>query len=92
MQNSSVPLTQNQVQTRVNSFVRGVYNWMALGLALTGIVAYFVVNNPSLYALVRQSFFLLVIAELILVFTLSARIQKMQATTATGIFFNLCGA
>ena len=26
--------------TQVNSFVRSVYNWMAAGLAITGVVAY----------------------------------------------------
>ena len=86
MQNTFAPMTQTQVQIRVNAFVRGVYNWMALGLALTGLTAYFVVNSPSLYAFVRQAFIIFAIAELALVFTLSARIEKLQASTATGIF------
>ena len=29
---------QTQVQVRVNDFIRSVYNWMAIGLALTGLV------------------------------------------------------
>ncbi|MBW2582686.1 MAG: BAX inhibitor (BI)-1/YccA family protein, partial [Deltaproteobacteria bacterium] len=32
----SVSLKQTQVQTRVNEFIRSVYNWMAIGLGLTG--------------------------------------------------------
>ena len=47
----SVPLKQQtQVQVRVNDFVRSVYNWMAIGLALTGFIAYFVAHNESFWA------------------------------------------
>lgn len=86
MPNSYPSLTQSQVQTRVSTFVRGVYNWMTVGLALTGVVAYLVVNNPALFNMVRQSFIVLAIAEIGLVIALSARITKMKASTATGIF------
>jgi FtsH-binding integral membrane protein len=93
----SVPLKQQtQVQVRVNDFVRSVYNWMAIGLALTGFIAYFVANNASLLSLLFQVagnqlrptmlFYGLIIGELALVFILSARVQKMQASTATAMF------
>jgi len=85
----SVPLKQTQVQTRVNEFIRSVYNWMAIGLALTGFVAYYVANTPALVELIfgnRLLFFGLIIGELALVFMISARIQKMQASTATALF------
>jgi len=35
MQASSIERTQSQ--TRVNEFIRSVYNWMAIGLGLTGL-------------------------------------------------------
>ena len=85
----SVPLKQTQVQTRVNEFIRSVYNWMAIGLALTGFVAYYVANTPALVEVIfgnRILFFGLIIGELALVFIISARIQKMQASTATALF------
>ena len=87
----SVPLRQTQAQTQVvvNSFVRSVYNWMAIGLGLTGFVAYYVSNSPSLLNIIFGNmivFWGLIIGELVLVFTLSARVAKMQASTATGIF------
>jgi FtsH-binding integral membrane protein len=85
----SVPLKQTQVQTRVNEFIRSVYNWMAIGLALTGFVAYYVANTPALVEVIfgnRLLFFGLIIGELALVFMISARIQKMQASTATALF------
>jgi len=62
---------------------------MAIGLGLTGFVAYYVANTPHLVQLIFGNqilFFGLIIAELALVFTISARIQKMQASTATALF------
>ncbi len=49
----SVPIRQTQTQTQVlvNSFVRSVYNWMAIGLALTGFVAYYVSNSETMQKL-----------------------------------------
>lgn len=76
-------------QVRVNSFIQSVYNWMAVGLGLTGFTAFFVASSPAMIQLIfgnRLLFFGLIIAELVLVFTLSARVGKMQASTATGIF------
>jgi FtsH-binding integral membrane protein len=79
-------MDQTQVQLRVGTFVRSVYNWMAIGLALTGLVAYFVAHTPALFSIAMKAFILFAIAELVLVFTLSARIGKMQPSTATAMF------
>ncbi len=83
---SSYSMDQTQVQLRVSAFVRSVYNWMAIGLALTGLVAYFVAHTPALFTIAMKGFFLFAIAELVMVFVLSARIGKMQPSTATGLF------
>ena len=85
----SISAKQTQVQVRVNEFIRSVYNWMAIGLALTGLVAFYVSNTPALLNLIlgnRILFFGLIIAELALVFTISARVHRMQASTATALF------
>ena len=92
----SVPLKQTQVQVRVNEFIRSVYNWMAIGLALTGFVAYYVAHSESALGLFfhvvgnqlrpTMLFYGSIIGELALVFILSARVQKMQASTATAMF------
>ena len=85
----SVPIRQTQTQVLVNTFVRSVYNWMAIGLALTGIVAFYIVNSPSIMRLIfgnQLIFFGLIIGELALVFSISARVHKMQASTATALF------
>jgi hypothetical protein len=85
----SISTNQTQVQVRVNEFIRSVYNWMAIGLALTGLVAFYIASTPALLELIFRNqilFFGLIIAELALVFVISARIQRMQASTATGLF------
>lgn len=89
MAENSVTRQTTSTQVLVNSFIRSVYNWMAAGLALTGGVAYFTAHNTALRSLVfgnSMVFFALIIAELGMVFYLSARIRNMQASTATGVF------
>jgi hypothetical protein len=90
----SVPLKQTGTQVLVNNFVRSVYNWMAVGLGLTGIVAFAIANNESLLRIVFGNqilFFGLIIAELGLVFYLSARVSKISPSTATGLFLLYAG-
>jgi uncharacterized protein len=85
----SIMIQKAQVQVRVNSFVRSVYNWMAIGLGVTGVVAYGVANSPGVREIVFGTplvFFGLIIAQLVMVFMISARIQRMQASTATMMF------
>ncbi len=87
----SVPLrtTTADVQVRVNSFVRSVYNWMGIGLTLTGLIAYYIAGSEKAIRIIfgnQMVFFGLIIGELALVFYLSARIQKIQASTATALF------
>ena len=86
---STVSLPHPQIQTQVNSFLRSVYNWMVIGLGLTGLCAYYVAHNAYLQQLIFGNplgFFGLVLVELGLVFFISARIQKLQSSTATGLF------
>ncbi|MBF0112831.1 MAG: Bax inhibitor-1/YccA family protein [Desulfamplus sp.] len=74
---------------RVNSFIRSVYNWMAVGLALTAFTSYYVASTPALLQLIfgnQLIFFGLIIGELAMVFYLSAKVQQMSASTATGLF------
>jgi FtsH-binding integral membrane protein len=89
MQPVSFENTQTQTQIQVNSFIRSVYNWMAVGLGLTALMAFYVANTEILRNLILGNpliFFGLIIGELVLVFSISARVHKMQASTATGLF------
>ena len=83
--------TTNSVQTadRVSAFLWKVYGWMAVGLGLTAMVAFAVAGSPELLRVLvgnRLVFFALVIAELGLVFYLSARADRLAPGTAAGLF------
>ena len=71
------------------ALMRKVYTWMTLALAITAITAYGVASSPALLGLIYSSkftFFGLIIAELALVFYVSARIDRLSLTTATLLF------
>jgi len=62
---------------------------MAIGLGLTGFTAYYVSHNEALVQLLYGTpglIMMLIFAELGFVFFLSARIQKIKASTATALF------
>jgi uncharacterized protein len=80
----SLPQARQEAST---IFLAKVFNWMAMGLGLTGIVAYFTASSGLARAIVASPLFMvLIIVELGLVFYLSARISKIQAATASGLF------
>jgi uncharacterized protein len=74
---------------RVNAFLRGVYGWMAGGLAITAATASLVAATPSLvYAITtnRLLFWGILIAQLGIVFGLSARVDRLASSTAALLF------
>jgi FtsH-binding integral membrane protein len=81
----TTPLQQTHAQIKVNAFIRSVYNWMAIGLALTGGIAFLVGNSNFVYS-VQKLFIPLIILELGMVWYLSSRIAKIQSSTATALF------
>ena len=82
-------LPRSRADVLVNDYVRSVYNWMGIGLALTGFIAYYVSTNEAIIQLVFGNsilFFGLLIAELALVFVISGMVQRLSAGTATALF------
>jgi FtsH-binding integral membrane protein len=74
---------------RVTAFLRAVYGWMFVGLGITAAVALSVASSPAILQGIfgnRFLFFGLIIAELGLVFFLSARVQKIAPATASALF------
>ncbi|WP_457572871.1 Bax inhibitor-1/YccA family protein [Desulfolithobacter sp.] len=68
-------------------FLAKVFNWMAIGLGLTGLVAFFTAQSGLAMSIIGTPLFLILLfAELGMVFFLSARIDRIQAATATGLF------
>ena len=75
-------------------FLRGVYGWMAAGLALTAAVAFFTVSSPALLRLIfgnKLVFYALLLGELGLVIGVSAAINRISAGTATALFLLYAG-
>ncbi len=74
---------------RVTAFLRKVYGWMFVGLGVTAAVSLGVAGSPTLLQAIfgnKLLFFGLIIAELGLVFYLSARVNKIAPATASGLF------
>lgn len=70
-----------------NKLFSKVFMWMFIGLAITFGIGYYVSINPNMLFNVFGSYYwLLIIAELVVVIWLSARIRKMKPTTAKLLF------
>src|SRR5882724_5897194 len=77
---------------RVSAFLGKVYGWMFAGLLITAGTAFAVASSPALVEAIfvnnRLAFWILLIAQLGLVFYLSARVAKVAPTTAAA--FSCC--
>ncbi|MDY6973686.1 MAG: Bax inhibitor-1/YccA family protein [Thermodesulfobacteriota bacterium] len=85
---TQISVARPRTEVLVNGFVRSVYNWMAVGLALTGFVAFYVANDMAVLRFVSSPFIqiLLFLAVLGLVFAISGMVDRMSAGTATALF------
>lgn len=85
---SNQQITLSQAKQEASTiFLAKVFNWMAIGLGLTGVIAWFTASTGLAAQLVQGPLFMvLLFAELGLVFYLSARIEKIESKTATGLF------
>lgn len=80
--------SRTDIQT-MNVFLRGVFNWMSLGLGLTALVAYSVATTPAIAQSIFSNpilFWGLILAQFGLVLGLSGAVHRMSAGTATGLF------
>jgi len=89
-------------EAQVAGFLRSVYGWMCLGLAITAGTALWVSNTPGLVQSIasnRLLFWGILIAQFGVVIYLSARVQRLAPATAgllftgysalTGVFLSL---
>ena len=86
---ASTSLTAGADAERVNAFLRSVYGWMCAGLGVTAFVALTVAGSPTMVRAIASNqllFFGLILAELGLVFYLSARASRLAPNTAMGLF------
>jgi uncharacterized protein len=82
-------LSPNATATDVGlrAFMLRVYNYMAAGVALTGITALLTYQFTGPELLQSPLMWVLMLAPLALVFFISARISTMSVETARGLFF-----
>ena len=72
----------------LSRFFNAVYAWMATGLALTAVVAWYVASQPDLRDLARGggTFIIAFIVEIGLVMVISSAINRINAAVATVLF------
>ena len=83
----ALQISAREMETR--AFMTRVYGWMSAGLALTGAIAYAVAGSEAMVRAIvlnQWIFWGLLLAELALVWILSAAIQKMSVAVASGMF------
>jgi FtsH-binding integral membrane protein len=74
---------------RETLFLRDVYGWMAAGLAVTAATAWLVSGADALIAAIAINplvLWTLLLVQLAIVFTLSARVNRLTAATASVLF------
>lgn len=81
-------LTRAEVQKAASTvFLARVFNWMAIGLGITGLVAFFTLSSGLARTIAGTPlYWILLFAEIGLVFYLAARIDRLEPATATGLF------
>lgn len=87
-------MSPDAVAAEQQRFMVRVYNWMTGGLGITGFMAFYVANSETMLSIVVGNqivFFGLIITQLGLVFYLSARVHKMSASQAKGVFVLYAG-
>ena len=86
---TTIQLSAEEAARIQAQFFAQVYGWMAVGLSLTGGMALFAASSPALLDVVfgtRFVFFGLIIAELVLVGFLSARVFQWSRAQAQAAF------
>jgi hypothetical protein len=81
-------------QQAATGFLQAVFGWMTVGLALTGVVAWFTAHNPALQQVVlgnRLVFFGLILAEFAMVIGVSAAINRLSYAAAGSLFLLYSG-
>ena len=72
----------------LSEFMSKSFGWMFAGLLVTFGVGIGAVASGLIFPIINSGLFIFTsVAELVMVFVLSARVQKLQPSTATAIFF-----
>ena len=86
----AIPGGRNLTAETTRTFLGRVYQMMALGRAVTGVVALLVASNPAavqFFLVNRGMLMLLIIAQLVTVFAFTGLLNRVSAVTAAAMFF-----
>lgn len=87
--NQTTSVTADVRDTRVSAFLARVYGWMFLGLLITAVTAFAVASSPVIIETIFETPLLLIglfVAQVGMVFWLSARVAKLSGITAATLF------
>ncbi len=73
----------------LRKYMNRVYGLMSLAMVITGLVAYLTASNTALMQVIYGTplQWVVIFAPLVVVFTMSARINRMSSTTAQTVFW-----
>ncbi len=82
-----------EIDEGLRAYMLRIYNYMSLGIGLTGLVAYFTAQTPALMQLIYGTplMWVVFLAPLGVVFFLSARINAISASAAQLTFWVFAG-
>jgi hypothetical protein len=91
-----------EIDVGLREYMLRIYNYMASGLALTGIVAYVAANTPAIISLLYAVgpagalqptglAWIVMLSPLAFILVLSFGIQRMKASTAQAVFWAFSG-
>lgn len=85
--------TQSTIDQGLRAYMLGIYNYMALGLALTGIVAYMLSQNTALMQVIFGSPLAIVVmlAPIGVALFMQFKIASLKASTAQLLFWIYAG-
>src|SRR5262245_53422620 len=91
-QTRATPRSAADVDEGLRQHMLRVYNYMGLGLALTGAVALLVASTPAIYQPIFGTplKWVVILAPLAFIFFFSFRIHAISAATAQTLFSTFC--
>jgi len=91
-QTRATPRSAADVDEGLRQHMLRVYNYMGLGLALTGAVALLVASTPAIYQPIFGTplKWVVILAPLAFIFFFSFRIHAISAATAQTLFWTFC--
>lgn len=86
--NANTAIPQVGIDVGLRNYMLRVYNYMAGGLAITGVIAYFAAASGLYEQIARTPLvYVVIFAPLVLVFLFAARIQSMSLGAAQATFW-----